>query len=44
MAANNKFGESLNALFKESYGDKLENLIPDGVKLYKAIKFMSKDE
>jgi hypothetical protein len=44
MATANKFGDSLNALFKESYADKLKDLIPDGVKLYKMIKFMSKDK
>lgn len=44
MAANNTFAGSLNALFKETYADKLENLIPDGVKLYKLINFMSKDK
>lgn len=44
MAANNTFAGSLNALFKEAYADKLENLIPEGVKLYKLIPFMSKDK
>jgi len=44
MATANKFGDSLNALFKETYSDKLKDLIPDGVKLYKMIKFMSKDK
>ena len=34
---------NLNGLFKETYADKLEELIPDGVKLLNMIKFMSKD-
>lgn len=44
MSSANRFGDSLNALFKETYADKLEDLIPDGVKLYKMLKFMSKDK
>lgn len=35
---------TLNGLFKESYADKLELLIPDGVKILNRIKFMSKDK
>lgn len=35
---------SLNGLFKETYADKLKELIPDGVKLLNRIKFMSKDK
>lgn len=35
---------SLNGLFKETYGDALKELIPDGVKLLNKIKFMSKDK
>lgn len=38
MAANNTF-DSLNALFKQVYAPKINNLIPDGVKLYKMITF-----
>lgn len=34
----------MNGLFKEVYADKLENLIPDGVKLLKLIPFVSKDK
>ena len=30
---------TLNGLFKEVYADKLERLIPDGVKLQTMIKF-----
>jgi hypothetical protein len=44
MASANKFGDSLNAMFKETYADKIQNLIPEGLKLYKAVKFMSKDK
>lgn len=40
---NNTVG-NLNGLFKESYADKLDNLIPDQVKLLNMIKFMSKDK
>jgi len=35
---------SLNAMFKESYGDKLNDLIPEGVKLLNEISFMSKEK
>jgi len=41
MSANNTF-QSLNALFKQVYADKIQNLIPDGVKLYKMIEFQQK--
>ena len=50
MAAANSFGTpnnsvgTLNGLFKETYADKLEELIPDGVKLLNKIKFASKDK
>lgn len=50
MATTNTFGTpnnsvgNLNGLFKEAYADKLENLIPDQVKLLNLIKFMSKDK
>jgi len=43
MAANNTF-TSLNALFKQVYADKVQNLVPDGVKLYKMIKFEQKSK
>lgn len=39
---NNSVG-NLNGMFKETYGDKLQDLIPDGVKLQNKIKFMSKE-
>jgi hypothetical protein len=44
MAANNTFAGSLNAMFKENYADKIEDLIPDGVKVLNMIKFMPKDK
>lgn len=43
MSANNNL-TTLNGLFKEVYADKLENIIPDGVKLLKSISFVSKDK
>jgi len=50
MATTNTFGNpagtvgTLNGMFKETYADKLGELIPDGVKLMNRIKFMSKDK
>lgn len=50
MASANTYGTpnnttgTLNGFFKETYADKLELLIPDGVKLLNKIKFMSKDK
>lgn len=50
MSQANTFGDpagtfgTLNGLFKESYADKLKELIPDGVKLLNKIGFMSKDK
>lgn len=35
---------TLNGFFKETYADKLSELIPDGVKLMNKIPFMSKDK
>lgn len=35
---------TLNGFFKETYADKLQELIPDGVKLINKIPFMSKDK
>jgi hypothetical protein len=35
---------TLNGLFKEVYADKLENIIPDGVKLMKMVSFVGKDQ
>jgi hypothetical protein len=48
MAANNVYGDltntvgTLNGIFKDRYADKLENLIPDGVKALNMIKFGAK--
>jgi len=50
MATANTFGTpnnsvgTLNGFFKETYADKLKELIPDGVKLLNKIKFMSKEK
>lgn len=44
MSTANKFGESLNANFKESYGDDILDLIPEGLKLYNRIKFAARDK
>lgn len=44
MAANNTYAGSLNAMFKENYAEKIEDLIPDGVKILNEIKFMPKDK
>lgn len=44
MATANKFGDSLNANFKEAYGDEVKDLIPEGLKLYNTIKFAAKDK
>lgn len=43
MATANTFAGSLNANFKEVYADKIENLIPDGVKVQNEIAFSSRD-
>lgn len=49
-SAANTFGNpagtvgTLNGFFKETYADKLGELIPDGVTLLNKIKFMSKDK
>lgn len=44
MASANDFSNTLNGLFKEAYADKIENLIPEGLKLYKDIDFLPKDK
>jgi len=50
MATTNTFGTpnnsvgTLNGFFKETYADKLGELIPDGVKILNKIKFMSKEK
>lgn len=40
----NTFSDTLNGLFKEAYADKLENLIPEGLKLTKLIDFLPKEK
>lgn len=48
--SNNTFGTpnntvgNLNGFFKEQYADKLNDLIPDGVKVLNRIKFLPKDK
>jgi hypothetical protein len=50
MATSNTFGTpdntvgNLNGLFKETYADKLAELIPDGVKLLNKIGFAPKEK
>lgn len=44
MSTANKFGDSLNANFKDAYGDDIKDLIPEGLKLYNLIKFAPKDK
>lgn len=36
--------QTLNGFFKEAYASKLEELIPDGVKLLNRIPFLPKDK
>ncbi len=44
MASVNQYGDSLNANFKEVYGDDIKNLIPEELYLYNEIKMLSKDK
>ena len=50
MAVNNTFGTpdnsvgNLNGMFKDTYESKLKNLIPEGLKLMKDIKFLQKSK
>ena len=39
MASSANTVDTLNGNFKEVYSDKIDNLIPDGVKLYNMIPF-----
>jgi len=39
MASQANTVDTLNGLFKEVYADNIENLVPDGVKLYNMIPF-----
>jgi hypothetical protein len=43
MATTNGFSQ-LDGLFKQVYADKIENLVPSGVKLYKLIKFAESEK
>jgi hypothetical protein len=43
MAAENTF-TTLNGLFKEAYGERVEDLVPDGVKLLNKIDFVNADK
>lgn len=40
----NTFADTLNGLFKERYADKLKDLIPEGLKLYKMVDFLPKEK
>ena len=42
-SSSNNFGDTLNANFKEVYASRIENLIPEGVKLLNKIAFSSRD-
>jgi len=42
--SGNGYATTLDGFFKEKYASKLENLIPDGVKLLKMIPFSEKDK
>lgn len=36
--------DTLNGMFKERYATKIQNIIPDGVKLYNMIPFSGEDK
>lgn len=40
----NTFADSLNGLFKDTWASKMDNLIPEGLKLFKLINFLPKDK
>ncbi len=42
-SSSNNFSDTLNANFKIVYADKIENLIPDGVKLLNRISFSGRE-
>ena len=44
MAGESNQVDTLNGHFKESYADKIKDLIPEGVKLYNMISFNSADK
>ncbi len=43
QSSSNNFADTLNANFKIVYADKIENLIPDGVKLLNRISFSGRE-
>lgn len=43
QSSSNNFADTLNANFKTVYADKIENLIPDGVKLVNRISFSGRE-
>lgn len=43
MATTNDF-DTLNAIYKDSYSDKVKDLVPEGVKLYNMIPFQASDK
>lgn len=43
MSSTNTF-QTMNSIFKESYADKVKDLIPEGVKLYDMIKFQGAEK
>jgi len=43
MSSTNDF-ETMNAIYKEAYADKVKDLIPEGVKLVNMIEFMSAEK
>lgn len=42
-SSSNNFGDTLNANFKVVYADRIENLVPEGVKLVDKISFSPRD-
>lgn len=40
----NTFADSLNGMFKDTWATKMENLIPEGLKLFKLIDFLPKEK
>lgn len=44
MSTVNTYGDSLNANFKQVYGDDIKNLIPEELFLYNEVKMLSKEK
>lgn len=44
MSTVNTYGDSLNANFKQTYGDDIKNLIPEELYLYNEVKMLSKEK